>query len=84
MSSISVLVAEVFLKYYEHLIVKYKFESYNIILYIRCVKNSLVIFVGHKITAEEMRNYMKHVPKHSEFKLMREGNDTVIFLSVRH
>jgi hypothetical protein len=71
-SSILGLVAEIFLKYCEHLIVKYIFESYNNIFYIICVKDILMIFVGHKIMAEEIRNYMKHVLKHFEFKLMCE------------
>lgn len=83
-SSISGLVAEIFLKYCEHLIVKYMFESYSIIFYIRYVKDILILFVGHKIAAEEIRSYMKHVLKHIEFKLMCEENGTVSFFNVRH
>jgi len=56
------------------------FESYNIIFYIRYATDILIIFVGHKITAEEIRSYMKHVLKHFEFKLMCEESGTVSFL----
>ena len=58
------------------------FESYSIIFYIICVKNILVIFVGHKITAEEMRNYMDHVLKHFDFNLMCDKNGTVSFFDL--
>jgi len=39
----------------------------------------LIIFVGHKITAEEIRNYMDHVLAHFDFKLMCDGNGRVSF-----
>jgi hypothetical protein len=41
-----------------------------------------MIFVGHKITAEELRNYMKHALKHFEFKSMCEENGTVSFFDL--
>jgi hypothetical protein len=59
------------------------FESYNIIFYVRYVKDILIVSVGHKITAEEIRSYMKHVLKHFELKLTCEENGTVSFFYVK-
>ena len=71
-SPISGLVAEIFLQFYEHLIVKYMVKSNNIVFYNRCVDDILIIFDGHKVTAEEVLNYMYNIHKHIEFKLMCE------------
>jgi len=77
-SFISGLIAEILLKYCEHIIVKYM-SKVTIIYSILGVLNIFITFVGQKITAEEIRNYMDHVLEHFDFKLMGDGNGTVSF-----
>jgi glycosylphosphatidylinositol transamidase (GPIT) subunit GPI8 len=67
--SISGLVGEIFLQFYEHLIVKYIVESNNILLYNRYGGDILIIFDDHEIAAEEILDYMSNIHKHPEFKL---------------
>jgi hypothetical protein len=71
-SAISGLVVELFLQFYEYLIVKYMLKSNNIVFCNRYVDDILIIFDGHKITPEEVLNYMNNTLKHLEFKLTCE------------
>ncbi|GFG31147.1 hypothetical protein Cfor_10730 [Coptotermes formosanus] len=76
------LVAETFLQFYKHPIVKGNLENNNIIFYNRYVDNILIIFDDHKITTDRILSYMNSIHKHLISKLTNEENETISFLDL--
>jgi hypothetical protein len=74
------LVAEIFLQYCEHLIVKSNFENNNIVFYNRYVDDILIIYDNYKTNADEILVYMNNLHNHLEFKLTKAKNGTIRFL----
>jgi hypothetical protein len=82
-SSISSLVAEIFLQHFEHTVLKHLFEDGTILYYIRYVDDVLIIFNHNKITEEEILYKVNEIHRNLEFKIMLKNDNLIHFLDLK-
>ena len=81
-SPISRTLAEMYLQYFEELMVKHWMETGEITYYRRYVDDIVITFDQNKITEDSTTSYMNNVRKHLEFKLTEEGNKNINYLDL--
>ena len=81
-SPVSSTLAEIYLQYFEELIIKHWIETNEVIYYKRYVDDIIIIFNQNKIEEESITRYMNNIHKHLEFKLTEEENKTINYLDL--
>jgi hypothetical protein len=81
-SPISGLMAEIFLQYYENLIIKHVVEIKHIIFYTSYIDITAIIYDHTKITSEQILAYTNSLHTNLQFKPTHEINTTVPFLDL--
>ena len=76
-SPLSSTLAEIYLQYFEEVIITHWIETNEIIYYKRYVDYIIIIFNQNKIKEESITRYMNNIHKHLEFKLTEEENKTI-------
>jgi hypothetical protein len=81
-SHISITLAEIYLQFFEELIVKYWKATGEITYYIRYVDNIIIISDQNKINQDSITNYINSIHKYFEFKLTEEENQNINYLDL--
>jgi Tfp pilus assembly major pilin PilA len=74
-------VAEIFLQYYENLLIKNQLDT-NINYYNRYVDDILIIYDSTKISATRISEYLNNIHKNLQFKQTDEDHNTISFLDL--
>jgi hypothetical protein len=75
-SPLSSTLAEIYLQYFEELMINHWMETGEITYYRRYVGDIIIIFDQNKINEGEITNYMNNIHKHLEFKPTAEENNS--------
>jgi hypothetical protein len=79
-SPLSSTLAEIYLQYFEEMMIKHWMETSEITYYRRYV-DDIMIFHQNKINEDAINNYM-NIHKHSEFKLTAEESNNISYLDL--
>jgi hypothetical protein len=81
-SPLSSTLAEIYLQYFEELMIKHWMEMGEITYYRRYVDDIIIIFDENKINEDAITNYMNNKHKHLEFKLTAEEGNSISYLDL--
>ena len=72
--------AEIYLQFFEELIIKQWMETGKITYYERYIDNIIILFDQNKNNEDSVTNYMNNRHKYLEFKLTEEENNNINYL----
>jgi hypothetical protein len=81
-SPISSTLAEIYLQYFEELLVKHWMETGEITYYRRYVDGIIIIFDKNEVTEGSIISCMNNIHKHLEFRLTEEENKNKLSRSI--
>ena len=81
-SPISALIAEIFLQYFENMIIKPAIENIHIPFYNRYFGDILTVYDHTKITSEQILSYTSSLHINLHYRPTHEVNNTINFLNL--
>ena len=81
-TALSGLMAEIFIQYYEHLILKHIVKNRDILFYTGCVDDIFMVYVEYKMNSNDLSNAMNRFHINRSFSLTLEIGGQIQFFSL--